>query len=310
MESAKDEDITIRLNSNGGSPEDGYGMIAKFKEHTGGKKVKVDGKALSMGLYFCCFADDVEALDVSEFLLHRAAYPEWMEKDSRIMTDEMWASLDRMNAKLRQAFEAKIDVDKFTEIFDVTLDEVFSNDGQVDVYMTAEQAMEIGLIDTIVEITPEIREAVARRDMQVAAYVNKEKLEAAKKKNKPKSNQNQSKMNIDKLKAEHPDVYNEVFEAGKTAEKERVNSLLAWVEADNEQVIKAVKDGTQMTASLQNELAVKLAKLGNLQALEKEGKENNPGAGAEHGTKEKTAEEKEMESFMASVDEKLKLKNA
>src|SRR5277367_4860470 len=75
-----DESVTLnfRINTGGGEPEYGWGIAAKVNE-VENKKVKVDGKAYSWGTMACCYAEDVEALDVSQFMVHRAAYPEWFE---------------------------------------------------------------------------------------------------------------------------------------------------------------------------------------------------------------------------------------
>lgn len=311
MESAKDEDVTIRVNTNGGSPEDGYGMIAKFIEHSKAKKVKIDGKALSMGLFFCAFANDVEALDVSEFLLHRAAYPSWIEKDRELFTNDMKESLSRMNDKLRQALEAKINTEKFKEITGYTLNDVFSMDGQLDVYMTAEQAKEINLIDRVVNITPERRAEITRLSMKAAAHIDEARLKNAAKKSKESNVKlNPIKMNIDKLKAEHPELYKQVFDAGVSAEKDRVMSFMAWHETDAEAVKEGIAKGEQMTQAKSAEFAVKMAKANNLAALEAEGKKNNPGEQEEKETKEKTAEEKKTDEFLAEVDKLNKEKTA
>jgi ATP-dependent protease ClpP protease subunit len=63
------DDISVRVNTNGGNPEYGWGSVAKFAEHPGKKSCKVDGKAYSFGAYFLCYTEDVEALDVSQHFL-------------------------------------------------------------------------------------------------------------------------------------------------------------------------------------------------------------------------------------------------
>ena len=309
MEDSKDEDVVIRVNSNGGSPEDGYGMIAKFKEHAKGKSVRIDGKARSMALYFTLFSDDVKALDASELLLHRAAYAPFVERDRELMTDQMWESLNSINGKLRAAVEAKIDEAKLKEIKGVTLDEVFSNDEQLDVIMTAEEAKEIGFINDIIQVTPQMAAEINSRTKRIAAESNGFTFESNSTRPKSKdknSNKNSDEMNIEKLRADHPDLYKEVFEQGKkagvTAEKERVNSWLAWQEADAERVAKGIKDGEEITASTANELHVKIAKAGSLKGLENESGQNEPGVQEEKETKELTAEQKAKKDFFAEVD--------
>ena len=88
LEEAKNEDIVVRMNTNGGDPEYTYGMIAKLQEKKAGKKtLRIDGKAHSSGLFIVPFFDNVEALDASKGLLHRAAYPSFVESDRELFTE-------------------------------------------------------------------------------------------------------------------------------------------------------------------------------------------------------------------------------
>lgn len=312
MQAGKDDDIVVRINSNGGNPESGYGMIAKFREHEGSKLVKVDGKALSMALYFCLFADDVEALNVSEFLLHRAAYPQWIEDEGR-MTQDMRRSLVAMNNNLRTALESKVDESVFKEITGYTFDDVFSIDGQLDVYFHAEDALKMGLINRVVDVTPERSAEISRQTAAMAAsgdYMRKPKAEKPKEEF-PKINHLKPKtMTIETLKAEHPEVYNSIFAAGVSAEKDRVMSFMAWQEADRERVSKAIAEGETMTAALQNEFAVKMAKASTLNSLKSEGKDAKNIETEEKQTKELSAEEKAAQDFLKEADEILNLKTA
>ena len=75
MEAVKGEDITLRVNTPGGNIFAGWGIIAKMQEHEGKVKIKADGMAGSFGLYMLAFADEVEALDMTTGLLHRADVP-------------------------------------------------------------------------------------------------------------------------------------------------------------------------------------------------------------------------------------------
>ena len=114
IDSAGDEDLTIRINTPGGNPEAGFGMIAKLQEREGKTNIKIDGSAYSMGLFMAAYADNVEALDTSEFLFHRAAYPQWYEQE--YMTEAESENLVRINSSLEKAFRNSIDVKAFEEM--------------------------------------------------------------------------------------------------------------------------------------------------------------------------------------------------
>ena len=178
MNKIKGNDISLRINTPGGDVVSCYGVIAKFKEFTGTKKIKVDGMAMSMGAMFCAYADDVQALDVSEFMIHRAAYYPTLERNPDFFTEERKSRLQKMNDDLRAALESKIDEDKLKEIKGVTLDEIFSLDDRIDVFLTAEQALEIGLIESINAITPETRNAILTNYSAAASYNSEEDLKS------------------------------------------------------------------------------------------------------------------------------------
>jgi ATP-dependent protease ClpP protease subunit len=251
IDAAKGSDLKLRINTDGGDVMGSYGAVAKYKEFEGKKSVVVDGKANSMGLFFLAYAnDEVEALDVSSFVLHRAAYPKWFEK-SESMTADMWSYLNGINANLRTALEAKIDVTKFEKIKGVTLDEVFSNDTRIDVVLNAKEAKQIGLIDKIVQITPEKKSEIEAMSMKIAASTmgltieQPKPIEAI---NTEIKSEQKNKMNIEKLKSEHPDVYASVIALGVEQEKDRVSAWLVFADVDADGVKAGIESGKQMGA--------------------------------------------------------------
>ncbi len=267
-----DDDIVVRINTNGGSPESGFGIVAKFKEHTGNKTVKIDGKAYSMGAFIACYADEVEALDVSEILIHRAAYPSWYEKE--YMTDALWENLNRINASLRTAVESRIDVDKFEKLKGVTLDQVFSNDSRIDVFLSAKEAKSIGLVTKITKITPQKRteiNALLDRFSEhsaaalyipeitpVQASINNQKTE-------------KKTMTLEQLKADHPAVYAQIFKSGENAgiaaERERVGAWLVFHDIDASAVKAGIEGDKQPSPKDMAELALKAVSAASLNSL-------------------------------------------
>jgi ATP-dependent protease ClpP protease subunit len=288
------DDLTVRLNTSGGSPEYGWGMVAKFSEHKGKKLVKVDGKAHSMGAYFLCYADDSEALDVSQMCIHRAAYPEWMESNNYV-TQAMWDNLDAINGSLRKALEAKIDVPKFEKMKGVKMDDIFSNSSRIDVYLTASEAKQVGLINRVVKITPTIKAEIDR--FAIAANVTEKPIQ-----------QNNSKMNIETIKAEHPSIYAEILALGEAQgvakEKTRVTAWMKFNEIDAAAVNKGITEGAEMdmaaiaafTATKLNATALNDIAADSSSATTKTG-EQPVGANPEEAAKAK-----ELLEFKANVD--------
>lgn len=292
------EDLVVRINSNGGSVEYGWGAIAKFKEFAGNKIIKVDGKAHSMALFFLAYADNAEALDVSEFLLHRAAYSEWVEKDAQLFDDETKANLTRINASLQRAFENKIDVAKFEELKGVKLKDIFTLDGRKEVYLTAQEAKKIGLISKINKITPDKKAEIASY-MEIAAKSNgviKSEVQNLK---------IDKKMTLEELKNSHPEVFAEAKKLGASEEKERVSAWLVFADADIKAVTEGIEKGEQLTVKAMAELNRKAL---GLELAAKAETEKTPAVPTTPVAEEKTAKQKELEAFEAEVNNTLKIK--
>lgn len=301
----ENEDLVIRINTNGGSPEYGWGMAAKFNEFKGNKLVKVDGKAYSTGLFFLAYADNVEALDVSELMIHRAAYPEWIEK-SEYFTESMKGNLDRINLSLRKAVEAKIDVSKFEQLKGVKMKDIFSMDNRIDVFLTAKEAKEIGLINNVVKLTPTKKAEISSfMDVQIAAEYKPFKQEVVKavkeEEVKPKI---ENKMDINKLRAEHPELFAQVLKQGADAERDRVGAWMAFVDVDAEAVTKGIKDGDVLSATAMAELSRKMF---SKDTLTKAADASAPAVDAAKPN-DKDAEASKIEDFSKNVDELLKSK--
>lgn len=253
-------EFTVRINTNGGSPEYTWGMISKFKE-INAKSVQIDGKAYSMGLFFACYTDNVKALDVSNFILHRAAYPSWIENDENYFTDSMRSNLASINKSLRAAFEAKVDVQKFENLKSVkdkgiTLDMVFSMDSRIDVSLTAKEAKQIGLVNEIISITPSIKaEIESKLKNKMIAVSAKYSSEAQLTENQKKiKNQN---MTIEQLKAEHPALFAQVVALGVEQERDRVEACMAFIDVDAVGVKAAIESGKNLSQKQMADFAIK-----------------------------------------------------
>jgi len=264
MEAAKDEDLKGRINSNGGDPEAGWSVVGKFKEHPGSKIIQVDGTAKSTAAFFLLYADRVEAWDTSTFLLHRAAFPEFIEEHH--MSGAMELARDNVNKSLRTAFEAKIDLPKFEKISGITVDELFSTDGREEVVLTAKQAKQIGLVDKVNKMTPELAAEVNSKFDHMSTSLAAQYLVTAevetetptppqKPKNIPEPKNN--KMEIQQLRSDHPELYAQVLALGVTQEKDRIGAWIPFIPVDSEMVLEAIKDDKVIGQTELSEFAIK-----------------------------------------------------
>jgi len=248
MEYAKGKDVSLRMNCPGGDVFAAMGMFAKFQEHTGGKKIKVDGMAASGGAYFLLFADYVESLDASKFLFHRAAMGSI--EDEKAMDENDKAIVDGANAKLRQALENKVGNDRFKRVTGKSLDDVFSMDNRLDVWLTAAQAKEMGIVNKINPLTTQYKAEVMALSQQykVAAFADEIPNELKTK-----------IMTLQDVKA-NSEVFNQLKAEILAAENERVNGWLQFNDTDPITVKTGIESGkeikmTEVTAFLKKQMA-------------------------------------------------------
>lgn len=312
MEAAKNQDVVVRVNSPGGDVMSGWGLIAKFQEHTKGKKIKVDGQASSMAFIALLFADSASALSTSRFVAHRAGYASWIEKDKNLMTQDMWDRLNATNAHFRAAMETKLDIAKFEKIAGITLDEFFSNDTRIDVTLNAQQAKEIGLINEIVPLTANLKaeiESYNSYSMGMAAFrdgLSSEKPALPQASATPPTTQNKSNMSLtlETLKAEHAPLVKAIIEE----ERARVAAWMEWSDTDPKAVAEAIKGDKTLTMADISTFSKKMASANGLQALRTEAAD--PAPTPETPVVAPTVENKELTAFAAEVDKMLGLEPA
>jgi len=286
INSVDGDSLVVRMDTNGGDPQAAFGMVAKFNEFEGEKVLKVDGRANSSGFFFVAMVENVEALDVSEFIVHRAAYPEWIESSERF-TDELKANLKSINDHLKKSFINKIDVEAFEKLKDVKINDIFSMDSRIDVKLTAKEAKKIGLIKKINKLTPEMTAIIDSKKFEVAANYR------PKPENKKEEQPKVEKMTKEEFKKNHPEAYASVVAEGVAKEKAERAEEVAQAEAK-----KAEKEAIR--AEVLAEIKAKKENPGN--ALETESAEAIT-------TDEVVSKEKEtIEAMSASIDIQLGLK--
>jgi len=297
--SDESEEVLLRINSPGGSPEYGWGMISMFKELKNPKRILVDGQAHSMGMFFLAYANEVESLDVSEFLIHRAAYPEWMEK-SEDFDQAIKGNLIRVNKSLEAALRAKIDVAKFEAIAGVKLKDIFSMDQRLDVFLTAAQAKQVGLISKITKLTAEMAADIT---MFAKAAQSENKIyipKAAQQAPEKPLNPNPKHMTQAELIATHPELFAAIQKDAVAQERDRVGAWMAFNDVDPVAVAKGITDGASMSQTVMAELSrksVAKAAVGAAAADSPEGIVPDGAKTAEQIAKEKEA--KDLADFMA-----------
>jgi len=318
LDAAANEDIEVRINCRGGSPQLMWGMLAKFQKHTKAKKLYVDGMAYSSGAYMCCYTDDVEGLDVSTYLLHRAAVvAKWWEDE--YATEDDMKRIAMINDNLRQALEAKIDVPRFEAITGVTMDRLFSLDDRVDVPLTAEQAKEIGLINRITKLTTAKKQEITALAQACHGDVY-DKVAAFAEPNSPEQ-LTIGDMTLNEFKQAHPQTFEAAVQQGIEQERERVSAYLEFADVAAEEVAKGIESGKPIsTAAIAkySRLAAEQAAKNNAapdpdadkkaKELEQANADNVPGDEQPTDTADANAQETaQLNDFMAKVNQTLGL---
>ena len=266
MREAKDlrRDVKILANSIGGSPDSGYGMIKTIRDFPYKKRLSIHGAAYSMMAFAALYVDEVEAIEQSLFLFHRAA--------AMLREDEQIPAFRQLivsrNNDLRQAMEQKLNIEAFEKISGVTLDQLFSMDDKIDVILNAEQAMEIGMLTEIIPLSAiEVDEINSR---MMAACATGKGIQTIQVKN----NKNSMKT-LEELKEKHPELYAQAIEVGKKEatpapappspqkadmsendkliqagidkERERVKGWQTFAEVDAKKVAEGIASGNVIT---------------------------------------------------------------
>lgn len=251
LEAAKNENITIRINSGGGGVFNGYAMISKMKEHTGEITTKVDGLAGSMAAFFLLYSSNTEGSSLSKYLIHRA--------DAFVDSDDERAALKKINDELRAKMEETLDEAKFKKITGKTFDDIFALDGRAQAFLNADEAKAIGLIQKI-NVVDVNATAESEWMFNVAATVEQPPAPIIPPApiTTPESKLNSNSMTLEELKSKHPEAFALAFGAGETAERDRAGAWMVYADADAKAVAEGIKGGKPLTATIQAELNRKL----------------------------------------------------
>lgn len=135
-------DITVRINSPGGSVFDGMAIHNAIKDHKGKKTVIIDGLAASAASYIALAGDIVKINQGAFFMIHNA------------MSCAIGNAVDfQKEANLLTKIDEQI-AGFYTRKTGKTMEEIKAKMGE-ETWFTAEESVEFGLADEIIEKEPE-----------------------------------------------------------------------------------------------------------------------------------------------------------
>ncbi|MEI2466648.1 head maturation protease, ClpP-related [Niallia taxi] len=255
------DDITVRINSTGGSVYDGLAIRSLLRNHKASITAIVDGLAASIASIIAMGADKVVMAKGSNMMIHNPMASAFGEaKDLRDTAD----FLDKIRDSLVSVYEDKTGKTK-DELIDLL---------DVETWMSAEEAVEMGFADEVegeIEVKASMAGTVAVFNgvsMDVSKFTNiPDRLLnmappslAGKQNHKPKTNipsnhqEEDKNMDLNKLKNDYPELYqqvvNEGINQGVTQERDRFKAIDEIAMPGYEDIIDKAKYESGVTAEL------------------------------------------------------------
>lgn len=248
---AEESPVKVRMNSGGGDVFAAQGFLADIKKRN--KDVlAVDGNASSMAFFAMMYFKDVEILSTTKALVHRACMYGASEEDAKMVKE--------VNDEYRAAMESRIDVYKFTMITGMTLDQLFNESERDEVWLNAQDLVDIGLVkaENVFELTPALA-AKQTVKAEFGAYKEPEKKLTS-------NNQKPNTMpeNVRELTAEERQI---IVASGVSAEKARVEAWMVWIDTDAAKVKAGIESGLAISPKDTQEFMLAMANGKSLEAI-------------------------------------------
>lgn len=274
---AKGQDIELQINSPGGLVTQGIEIFNMLDSYKGKLTKKVTGLAASMGSIIALAGKEKPIVyKNSMFMIHNVQGIAMGDHNELQKQAEVMERLSNLMARLyakksgKKYEEIKTMMDKTTELIggDEILKHGFASsvfdDGEKDEDLVAMSQLEI----------EDCNSYLSKNKMQsfelekLTAMLNDYSLEEPKEEPKQitlekavaqipavagdnKKNGGVKIMNLDDLKNQHPALYAELFNLGKTAGKKEmsvnIEAHAKWFKADPENVMKAIQSGEEFT---------------------------------------------------------------
>lgn len=261
------DELDIRLHSPGGLISSGHAIYNTLKQHKAYKTAYIDGIAASMGSFILMAADKKVMSNAGMVMVHNP----WgrcvgESKDMRAYAD----NLDKMGEIAIEVYSKGTGTssEKIKELMDKTT------------YLNAEEALEYGFIDEIIDYDEEMKIDPNNKMLMMAGQkIDLSKLPAEQMLiNKflnlgiPQGSlkNEEGKMNKAELKEKHPKLYEEIYNEGVTGERTRMQGIEELVIPGSEGFLAKYKFDEPKAATEVAGLMVKAIKAGEISAVNSE----------------------------------------
>lgn len=259
-----ESELEISINSFGGAVYTGLSIYSLLKSHKGPITIRVDGAAMSAATIITSAPNAKVIMPKGSMMM--------IHKVSSIAigtTDDLRKTADDME-KLEENL-----ISIYMEKTGKTREEI-KEKVDAETYFTAQEAVDFGLADEIDEATTvnnvAAGEFVNVNGLQVDAKIFANAPEGFLKKAEPTKTataeeEEVSEMNLEKLKAEYPDlveaIRSEAITEGATKERERILAIEAIAKPGHEALVESAKNDVTMT---DEKLAVAILKAEKVKA--------------------------------------------
>jgi len=270
LKDAAGGDVEVYINSYGGAVHIGSEIYTSLKEYKGNVLIKIVGYAASAASVIAMASKCIMS-PTAQIMMHNASTG--AQGDYRVM-DRTSIMLQKVNKSVLNAYKLKSGLSE--EELKAKMDE--------ETWLTAEEALELGLIDEIMfnnednQTAPVLYNNIpipsmkAIEELRECGSVEKFKENIINSKIQPTNStagenkienngEVENNMTLEELKEKYPDLYNSIFNEGKEegikAERERIKSIDDLLMPGHEEIINNAKYETGITAE---KLAVELIK--------------------------------------------------
>ena len=134
------QDVTIHLNSEGGSVTDGLSIFNAISQHDGEVTVHIDALAASIATVICCAADKVIMNSNAKFMIHRA----WTVAMGNCVEFKKMANImEMLDGDIADVYEGRTGIAK---------DELLSMMDE-ETWMTADEALASKFVDEVHDVS-------------------------------------------------------------------------------------------------------------------------------------------------------------
>lgn len=261
LEKAQNQDLEVEINSGGGSVFDASEIYTAIKAHPGYVTGKIVGIAASAASVIAMAADKLMMSPTSQMMIHNASAR--TQGDYRDM-DQASEFLKNVNQTIANAYSLKSGK-SYEELLSMM---------DKETWLTPQQAKEHQLIDEVM-FESQVLDIVAntnssgmlpkevidkfRNDFHAQkgpeATASYQPINQSQPKEEPKA------MNLEQLKNDHPELFNQIrnegYEAGVNAENARIQEIENLAIPGHEDLVNKAKFDTKSTAA---QLAVDIIK--------------------------------------------------